>query len=69
MHMISFLCLLIFSVGIDGDLLELQNGLINGTVGKSKNGRLFQQFYRIPYAEPPTGQLRLKVSGVLLSVW
>ncbi|KAL6955273.1 Carboxylesterase 5A [Sarracenia purpurea var. burkii] len=33
--------------GIDSDLIELEDGMINGTVGKSKDGRLFQQFYGI----------------------
>ncbi|XP_065216364.1 juvenile hormone esterase-like isoform X2 [Planococcus citri] len=49
---------LIFCVSCE--LLQLKSGVINGTVGKSRNGRLFQQFYSIPYAEPPTGELRFK---------
>ncbi|KAL6955272.1 Carboxylesterase 5A [Sarracenia purpurea var. burkii] len=44
----------------DIDLIELQDGVINGSVGKSRSGRLFQQFYGIPYAEPPVGELRFK---------
>ncbi|XP_065216355.1 venom carboxylesterase-6-like [Planococcus citri] len=42
------------------ELLTLRSGTINGTVGKSKNGRSFHQFYSIPYAEPPVGELRFK---------
>ncbi|XP_065216351.1 juvenile hormone esterase-like [Planococcus citri] len=45
---------------ISCELLKLKDGAINGTVGKSKNGRSFYQFYSIPYAEPPVGELRLK---------
>lgn len=66
MHTSWCLFLLILIVGIDGDLIELQNGMINGTVGKSKDGRLFQRFYGIPYAEPPVGELRFKVSSLLI---
>ncbi|XP_065216365.1 juvenile hormone esterase-like [Planococcus citri] len=55
-----FLFLLLFIIEINGDLLDLRSGLINGTVGKTKNGRSFQQFYGIPYAEPPVGSLRFK---------
>ncbi|XP_065216362.1 juvenile hormone esterase-like [Planococcus citri] len=45
---------------ISCELLKLKNGMINGTIGESKNGRSFHQFYSIPYAEPPIGELRLK---------
>ena len=45
-----------------GELLELKCGsIINGTVETSRNGRTYQRFYGIPYAEPPTGVLRFQV--------
>ncbi|XP_065217534.1 juvenile hormone esterase-like [Planococcus citri] len=53
---------------INGGLFELQYGMINGTVGKSKNGRLYQEFYAIPYAEPPIGELRFK-APVAVKPW
>ncbi|XP_065219709.1 esterase E4-like [Planococcus citri] len=50
------------------ELLTLKNGVINGTVGKSRNGRPFQQFNSIPYAEPPVRELRFK-APVAINPW
>lgn len=37
-------------------------GIVSGTVGVSRSGRQFASFKGIPYAQPPTGDLRFKVS-------
>ncbi|XP_065203559.1 esterase E4-like [Planococcus citri] len=41
-------------------ILRLKNGIINGTIGYTKSGRQYMQFYGIPFAEPPVGELRFK---------
>lgn len=46
---------------VNGEVLRLKYGSINGTVEKSRDGRPYQRFYGIPYAEPPTGVLRFQV--------
>ncbi|XP_065209214.1 juvenile hormone esterase-like [Planococcus citri] len=40
--------------------LHLKDGIINGTIGRTLSGREYMQFYSIPYAEPPVGELRFK---------
>ncbi|XP_065216359.1 carboxylic ester hydrolase-like [Planococcus citri] len=52
--------LLTLIAGINGDVVKLKTGSINGTTAQWKNGRLYQQFYGIPFAEPPVGELRFK---------
>lgn len=44
--------------------LEIAQGRIAGTTEFSTNGRRIYSYYSIPYAEPPIGKLRLKVSVV-----
>lgn len=42
--------------------LQIDEGLINGKLMTTKNGRTFTGFIGIPYAEPPIGPLRFKVN-------
>ena len=43
-------------------LVKIPLGLLQGTYLSSANGRKFAAFQGIPYADPPTGDLRFKVS-------
>ncbi|KAF0738975.1 Carboxylic ester hydrolase, partial [Aphis craccivora] len=45
--------------GMD-NILNLNQGKIQGSIFKSRNGREFQAFQGIPYAKPPIGDLRLQ---------
>ncbi|GJQ88158.1 Est-6 [Trypoxylus dichotomus] len=44
----------------DPPLIEISNGLLQGTLRKSYNGRIFSSFEGIPYARPPVGDLRFE---------
>lgn len=44
-------------------LLHTKQGSLNGETLISRGGRIFSAFYGIPYAEPPVGNLRFKVSS------
>lgn len=44
------------------NILYTNDGLIKGTVLTSRGGKKFRAFYGIPYALPPVGELRYKVS-------
>ena len=58
-----FLILLIISVKSDEQniiSIRLKNGLINGRVETSVDGKQLNVFRGIPYAEPPVGPLRFK---------
>lgn len=45
-----------------GTTLTLKQGLVIGRILKTSNGRDFYAFRGIPYATPPIGLLRFKVS-------
>lgn len=47
--------------GINGVILDTKQGLLKGETLLSRDGRAFYAFYKIPYAEPPLGDLRFKV--------
>lgn len=49
-----------------GTTLTLKPGLVIGRILKTSNGRDFYAFRGIPYATPPLGLLRFKVSYWLL---
>ncbi|GJQ88160.1 Est-6 [Trypoxylus dichotomus] len=44
----------------EAPLVEISNGLLQGTLSKSYNGRIFSSFEGIPYARPPVGDLRFE---------
>lgn len=46
--------------------MAIKNGEIRGVYRTSTNGRKYAAFEGVPYAEPPTGKLRFKVSLILL---
>lgn len=60
--LLSVLFLINFSVSQDGPIVETKSGSILGTVLTSRKGVDFYAFRKIPYAEPPIGELRFKVS-------
>jgi len=42
--------------------LEINKGVIKGQILKSRNGQSYYSYTGIPYAKPPIGELRFKVS-------
>jgi carboxylesterase type B len=42
------------------EIVEIDDGKIEGTLLKSRLGLTFQAFFRIPYAEPPLQNLRFR---------
>lgn len=46
--------------------METKLGILKGTTMLSRNGRKFKAFMGVPYAKPPVGMLRFRVSTVLL---
>jgi Carboxylesterase type B len=65
--MLGKLLLVSFILGIDvissfdGPTVHVQQGLLQGVYQHSRFGRQFAAFQGIPYAQPPTGNLRFKV--------
>lgn len=53
----------LFSVTLaqEKPLIEISNGLLEGTLRKSYNGRIFSSFEGVPYAGPPVGEFRFEV--------
>ena len=70
MAFLFFAFLLQFSLIIaeERPLLKIEQGELLGEVWQSQNGRPFNAFISIPYAEPPIGKLRFK-SPVRASGW
>lgn len=61
MKVFGILMLLVGLVFGTDNILNLNQGKIQGSVFNSRNGREFQAFQGIPYAKPPIGDLRLQV--------
>lgn len=49
-----------------GPVVNVEQGRLQGTVRNGHNGQKFYSFQGIPYAEPPVGELRFKVSSLIL---
>ena len=39
-------------------LVKVPQGILNGTIKETRHGRKYSSFLAIPYAEPPTENLR-----------
>ena len=52
----------------DGPVVGISSGKVRGKVLKSRAGREFNAFYKLPYAEPPVGEYRFQVM-VLTNTW
>lgn len=51
---------------INALIVEIDQGAVNGTVLRSRNGDYVNAFYGIPYAQPPVGGLRFEVRAFTL---
>lgn len=43
-------------------LIDTEGGLVSGILEETEKGRGFHSFYGIPFAQPPVGKLRFKVT-------
>ncbi|KRT84539.1 hydrolase, partial [Oryctes borbonicus] len=58
--LITILLFISVAFAYDPPSVEISNGLLEGTLRKSYNGRIFSSFEGIPYARPPVGDLRFE---------
>lgn len=56
---VKFLCCLLIG-RVAAEIIEIDNGLVEGTTLTSRLGRTFYGFMGIPYAEPPINNLRFQ---------
>lgn len=49
--------------------VEVEEGSLKGTTRTDINGRTIYGFQGIPYAKPPVGELRFKVSTSIFLYW
>ena len=52
---------------METSVIELSCGKIRGTVEKTLSGSSYMAFKGIPYSQPPTGDLRFKVSQAIIT--
>jgi carboxylesterase type B len=50
-------------VGVESQLAQTQYGMIQGRTLYTETERAYYSFQRIPYARPPIGALRFRVSS------
>lgn len=51
------------SAGQPGPVVRVEHGLLSGSWEVSENGRTYASFRGIPYARPPVGKYRFRVSA------
>lgn len=56
---------LVTSCELPRPLINIPTGAIRGTYKKSEGGRVYAAFEGIPYARPPVGKYRFRVSFVI----
>lgn len=54
------LTIVVISKNSFGELVEINDGRIQGTTMETRTGESFHSFMRIPFAEPPIGELRFQ---------
>lgn len=47
---------------VPGPIVSTKNGPVLGATSKTRDGKTFYEYFGIPYAEPPVGNLRYEVS-------
>lgn len=47
---------------MENSVVKIRDGLVKGTIGINIDDEKFYSFLGIPYAKPPIGPLRFKVS-------
>lgn len=47
---------------MSGPMVTIEQGTLQGTIRTDYDGNVFYSFQGIPYAKPPIGDLRFKVS-------
>lgn len=52
-----------------GAIVEIEDGQIEGTTMTSRYGVSFEAYLRIPFAEPPLGELRFQAPQPLVTPW
>lgn len=63
MFRLSCIILMVASSSLEGSIIKISNGYVNGTRGVTFNkNESYLAFRGIPYAKPPVGQLRFQVS-------
>lgn len=49
---------------MEAPLVKVKQGQLRGIIEKNINGKSFLAFRGIPYAKPPVGNLRFKVTNI-----
>jgi len=47
---------------VPGPIVSTTNGPVQGITSKTRDGKTFYEYFGIPYAKPPVGELRYEVS-------
>ncbi|XP_065216360.1 esterase E4-like [Planococcus citri] len=58
--MYKFLIIAIATLSVESLIVTINQGIIDGTHSTTRSGKIFNAFYGIPFAQPPTGRLRFK---------
>jgi acetylcholinesterase len=67
--LIAIVCLAnLWTFGQSDPHIEISSGKIKGSYLSSSSGRNFLAFRGVPYAKPPTGELRLRVKFSLIEI-
>lgn len=68
LRLVTYTCLIfhlttgLYSIKEDDPVVEVGQGLIQGTIRSTPKGKSYYAFLGIPYAKPPIGELRFQVS-------
>lgn len=62
MRVVALLVAAVAVVADEAPVVNTQQGRVAGVREESTKGKTFYSYHRIPFAKPPVGELRLKVS-------